>query len=201
MNMKAAGIAIPVIVLSLVGIAIYSLVRDGKIDFGGEPNVTIAMEIASTAFLHDGNIPSKYTCDAAAPVSPPLLFSGAPEGTVSLAIIMEDPDVPTAVLPSGVFDHWVMFNIDPATTTLEEGKTVGVVGANGRGARSYAPPCPPPQYTPSEHRYFFRLYALDTMLDLPAGATKAQVLAAMDGHILETAELVGRYDRAPKPAQ
>lgn len=198
MNMKAAGIAIPVIVLSLVGIAVYSLVRDGRIDFGGEPNVTIAMEIASTAFLHDAPIPEKYTCDAAAPVSPPLLFSGMPEGTVSLALVVEDPDVPTAVRPSGMFDHWVLFNIPASTTEIAEGKSVGAVGVNSRGISSYAPPCPPPQYEPTEHRYFFRLYALDTTLTLPFGATKEQVQAAMEGHILETAELVGRYDRSQK---
>jgi Raf kinase inhibitor-like YbhB/YbcL family protein len=195
MNTKAAGIAIPVIVLSIIGIAIYSLVRDGKLDFTNDPEPIIAMEIATTAFLHDGTIPAKYTCDVAAPVSPPILFSGFPEGTVSLALIMEDPDVPKALRPDGVFDHWVMFNIPTATTTIAEGKTAGAVGANGRGAWSYAAPCPPPEYEPSEHRYIFKLYALDTMLDLRAGATKAQVLTAMEGHILETAELIGRYDR------
>lgn len=199
MNMKAAGIAIPVIVLSLVGIAIYSLIRDGRIDFGGEPNITIAMEIASTAFLHDTSIPEKFTCDAPAPVSPPLLMSGMPEDAVSLALIVEDPDVPTALRPDGVFDHWVLFNIPATTTEIAEGKTAGTIGANGRGAWSYAPPCPPPQYEPTEHRYIFRLYTLDIALDLPAGATKAQVLSAMEGHILETAELIGRYDRAPEP--
>lgn len=194
MNMKAAGIAIPIIVLSIIGIAVYSLVRDGRISFG-EPPVTIAMEIASTAFLHEGKIPEKYTCDAPAPVSPPILYSGFPEGTVSLALIMDDPDVPKALRPDGVFDHWVMFNIDTATTSIEEGKTAGIVGANSRGTWSYAPPCPPREYEPKEHRYIFRVYALDTMLDLKAGATKAQVLSAMEGHILETAELIGKYER------
>lgn len=192
--MKAAGIAIPVVVLSIIGIAVYSLVRDGRISFG-EPEVTIAMEIASTAFLHEGKIPEKYTCDVPSPVSPPLLYSGFPEGTVSLALIMEDPDVPKALRPDGVFDHWVMFNIPTATTTLAEGKTMGIVGANGRGGWTYAAPCPPREYEPKEHRYIFRLYALDTELPVKAGATKAQVLTAMEGHILETAELIGTYER------
>lgn len=193
--MKPASIAIPVIVLTLVGIAVYALIKDGRIALPA-PDPIIAMEIASTAFLHDQSIPAKYTCDVAAPVSPPILFSGFPEETASLAMIMVDPDVPAALRPEGVFDHWVLFNIPTATTTIEEGESVGTPGANSRGALSYAPPCPPGNYEPAEHRYIFTIYALDANLDLPRGATKAQVQAAMEGHILETAELIGRYKRA-----
>lgn len=192
--MKPATIAIPVIVLTLVGIAIYSITRDGR--FFPAPEPTADMEIASLAFLHEGMIPAKYTCDAPAPVSPALTFSGVPAGAASLALIVTDPDVPTALRPDGVFDHWVLFNIPTGTTTIPEAGSAGTKGANGSGAQAYAAPCPPPQYQPSEHRYLFDLYALDTTLDLPAGATKAQVLAAMEGHVLETAELIGRYDRA-----
>lgn len=200
MNMKAAGIAIPVIVLSLIGIAVYSLVRDGRVVFN-QPEPIINMEIGSLSFLHDDMIPKQHTCDVPAPVSPPITISGFPEETVSLALLVDDPDVPKSLRPDGVFDHWVLFNIPAASSTIPEGGTAGTPGANGSGAWKYAAPCPPPQYEPTEHRYFFRAYALDTMLDLPAGATKAQVLQAMEGHVLETAELVGRYDRAPKAAE
>lgn len=154
------------------------------------------MRLTSSAFENGGTIPEKFTCDAGTPPSPALSFEDVPEGTVSLALIMDDPDVPTEVKPEGVFDHWVLFNIDASVSEIPEGSTTGTPGANGRGASVYAGPCPPPQYEPTEHRYFFRLYALDATLDLPAGSTKAEVLAAMDGHILSTAELMGTYDRA-----
>jgi Raf kinase inhibitor-like YbhB/YbcL family protein len=109
---------------------------------------------------------------------------------------MDDPDVPAEVRPERNFDHWVLFDIPPATLGISEGGSIGTKGANGRGAPAYAGPCPPPQYAPSEHRYFFRLYALDTMLNLPEGATKQQVLEAMEGHVIAQAELMGRYERA-----
>lgn len=147
------------------------------------------MKLASSAFEHEGSIPAVYTCDKAN-VSPPLVFSDVPAGAQSLALIMDDPD---AVKPAGkVWDHWVVFNMPPDTAELSEGSVPpGVQGKNSGGQSAYAGPCPPD----AEHRYVFRLYALDTTLDLSEGVTKADVEQAMTGHIIEQAELVGRYER------
>ena len=108
---------------------------------------------------------------------------------------MDDPDVPKQLRPDGVFDHWTLFNIPASMSEIPEGGSVGIAGANGAGKNAYTGPCPPPQYEPSEHRYVFTLYALDRMLDLKAGATKQEVKAAMQGHILEQTQLIGKYKR------
>ncbi len=151
--------------------------------------------IDSSAFAADGTIPGKYTCDDPAPVSPALSFSNVPAGTKSLALIMLDPDVPKTLRPDGEFVHWVLFNIPPQTTGIPEGSSEGVQGNNGAGKKGYIGPCPPPQYEPKEHRYFFTLYALDENLSLEPGATKDKVLSAMAGHELGSATLIGRYER------
>ena len=106
---------------------------------------------------------------------------------------MDDPDVPTSIRSDGVWDHWLVWNIPPTTTEIpEEGPTPGVVGRNTSGRHEYGGPCPPDR----EHRYFFKLFALDRELDLPAAhATKEQIIAAMEGHVLASAELMGRYER------
>ncbi|OHB19612.1 MAG: kinase inhibitor, partial [Parcubacteria group bacterium RIFCSPHIGHO2_01_FULL_56_18] len=124
-----------------------------------------------------------------------LSIGGVPEGTKSLALIMDDPDVPKVLRADGVFDHWVLFNIPADTREIPEGGSIGVAGANSAGKNAYAGPCPPPQYEPSEHRYVFKLYALDSELPLQAGATKEEVEKAMEGHILGQTQLVGRYKR------
>lgn len=152
------------------------------------------LALASPAFAEGASIPKKYTCDGAQ-VSPPLTISGVPEGTASLALIVDDPDVPTQILASGVYDHWILFNIPPRTTDIPEGMSVGTIGQNGSGANAYAAPCPPPQYQPSEHRYVFTLYALDGTLPLKVGSTKVNVLDAMQGHVLAQTQLVGKYER------
>jgi len=160
-----------------------------------------SLSLASAEFQNGGVIPSRFTCDADPPAggtSPPLSWSGVPAGAQSLALLVDDPDIPQVFKDQrGIdsFDHWTLFNIPPATTQIAASSTAGVSGANGAGASAYTGPCPPPEYEPSEHRYFFRLYALDTMLDLQPGASKADVLTAMQGHIIEQAELVGRYKR------
>jgi hypothetical protein len=152
------------------------------------------MKVRSPAFVHEETIPSKYTCDSEN-ISPPLAIDGAPTSTVSLVLIMDDPDIPAAAaerIGQPVFDHWVVFNMPGATTRLGEGDTPpGIEGNNSSGKAGYTGPCPPDR----EHRYLFKVYALDTMLDLQAGATKAQVEAAMQGHVLESTTLMGRYDR------
>lgn len=155
--------------------------------------MSTSMKIESGAFAQMGVIPAQYTCDSAQAVNPPLSFSDVPEGTRSLALVMDDPDVPANVRPDGLFVHWVMWNIDPEIRMIPEDSTPtdAVAGQGTSGRNGYVGPCPPDR----EHRYFFRLYALDTRLDLPATAVKADLESAMQGHILGNAELVGRYDR------
>ncbi|MBI4079622.1 YbhB/YbcL family Raf kinase inhibitor-like protein [Candidatus Kaiserbacteria bacterium] len=154
----------------------------------------MALSLTSPAFQNAASIPSQFTCDAEN-VSPPLSISGVPEVTKSLALLMDDPDVPKALKPDGIFDHWTLFNISPETREIAQAGSVGTAGMNGASRNAYTGPCPPREYEPSEHRYFFRVYALDTMLDLPVGASKADVLAAMEGHIIAQAELMGKYKR------
>ncbi len=122
-------------------------------------------------------------------VNPPLRIEDVPEGAVSLVLTMDDPDVPeTAGVP--VWDHWVAFNIPPTVSEISEDWNVqGIRGKGTRGELEYAGPRPPDR----EHRYFFTVYALDSTLDLPEGATKAECITAMSGHILEKAELMGRF--------
>jgi len=153
------------------------------------------LTLTSSAFAEGASIPSRFTCDGDRSVSPALSIAGVPEGTKSFALIMDDPDVPKQLHPDGVFDHWVLFNISLDTREIPEGGSVGVAGENGAGKNAYTGPCPPPQYEPSEHRYIFKLYALDSELALQAGAAKADVEKAMEGHILAQAELIGRYKR------
>lgn len=149
------------------------------------------MKLTSIAFAHDGLIPQFFTCDGKN-THPPLAFHEVPAETQTLALIMDDPDVPRDRIPDGVFDHWVVFNIPPKTTGVSEnGELPGTYGVNTAGKNAYAGPCPPDR----EHRYFFRLYALDTHIALTKGATKKELLEAMDGHIIAEAELMARYNR------
>jgi Raf kinase inhibitor-like YbhB/YbcL family protein len=154
-----------------------------------------AFAITSPVFTNDGNIPSKFTCDAGPQnPSPALAWKEAPAGTKSFALIMHDPDAPLA----GGFTHWVLFDLPASTTGLPEGfqpGSVGVSGNSGFRRAGYGGPCPPS----GVHHYHFMLSALDTpSLGLAAGATKADVEKAMQGHVLGTAELVGLYQRQPK---
>lgn len=150
------------------------------------------MELKSSAFENQGLIPAKYTCDAEN-ISPPLTWSGQPEGTKNFALICDDPDA-----PAGTWTHWVLFNLPatvielpeniPATETLDNGAKQG---KNGFGNLGYGGPCPPS----GTHHYSFRIYALDTELDLNPGATKDQLVSAMAGYILAQGELVGKYQK------
>ena len=164
------------------------------VDHGGVSQHNQALALTSSAFEPQGTIPSRYTCDGEN-VNPPIEIQGVPENAASLTLIMDDPDIPTFVKEkynSEVYDHWVVFNLPADTTELAEATTPpGVQGANSEGTSIYIGSCPPDR----EHRYFFKLYALDTMLDLPEGSTKQDVEAAMEGHILAEAELIGRYER------
>jgi Raf kinase inhibitor-like YbhB/YbcL family protein len=131
------------------------------------------MKITSSAFQNAERIPEKYTCDGDQFLSPPLHITGIPETAQSLALVMDDPDVPKA-FGHDTFTHWVLFNIPPSTSRIPEGETAGTPGVNTRGDARYTGPCPSSDYEPSIHRYFFKIYALDTMLDLPEGTTKKE---------------------------
>jgi len=149
------------------------------------------MKLTSPAFEHEGSIPAKYTCDGEN-ISPPLRIKDVPEGAVSLVLLMDDPDVPKNIRPDGMWDHWVLYNIPISTSDISEGLAPqGLEGINTGGDQKYGGPCPPDR----EHRYYFKLYALDAELDLPAGASKTVVEEAMQSHIIEEATLMGSYDR------
>ncbi len=154
-------------------------------------NVEMAgeMKITSSAFVNGGKIPSKYTCDGNDLIVP-LQISDVPAGAKSLALIMDDPD---AIKPAGkVWDHWVVFNIPVDVKEIAEGEEPsGTGGRNSWGRTGYGGPCPPD----GEHRYYFKLYALDAVLSLPEGSTKAEIERAMQGHVAAKAELMGRYER------
>lgn len=151
------------------------------------------MKLTSKAFENGKEIPIKYTCDGA-DISPPLEFQDVPEKSASLALICEDPDA-----PGGTFDHWVIFNVPPSAPGLGEGVPAESEhasgfrqGENGFGKVGYGGPCPPG----GEHRYYFRLFALDAELDLPAGsASKQDLQSAMQGRVIQEAELMGTYKR------
>ncbi|KPJ54869.1 hypothetical protein AMJ47_02235 [Parcubacteria bacterium DG_72] len=144
------------------------------------------MKIKSSVFENNQNIPSKYTCDGQ-DINPALEFSDIPENTKTLVLIMDDPDA-----PAGTWDHWIVFNIPTDTKEIAENEEPpGVHGKGTSNNLEYHGPCPPDR----EHRYFFKLYALDTELDLPEGSTKQEVEEAMQGHILDEAELIGLYKR------
>ncbi len=150
------------------------------------------MKISSPAFSEGGLIPKKHTCDDAN-ASPPLTFEGVPSGTKSLALIADDPDA-----PAGTWVHWVMFNILPATKSISENVPPDKVlssgarqGTNDFRRIGYGGPCPPG----GTHRYFFKLYAVDTELKLNAGINKKELINAMRGHVLAEAQLMGKYKR------
>jgi hypothetical protein len=140
--------------------------------------------ITSPVFENKGFIPSKYTCDGAN-VNPPLSIEAAPEGTKSLVLIVDDPDA-----PMGTWDHWVVWNISPAKK-IEENSVPGTEGLNSFNKHSYGGPCPPS----GTHRYFFKVYALDTKLELKTNSRKKDVENAIKGHTLAKGEIVGLYKR------
>lgn len=149
---------------------------------------TPPMRISSEAFTEHGAIPARYTCDGENE-NPILVLEGVPDGTQSLALVMDDPDA-----PGGTFTHWTVWNIDPKTTLLDGERlpTGAKEGMTSFGKPGYGGPCPPPG---KPHRYIFTLYALDVRLELDAGADLGVLRKAVEGHVLQTAELEGVYGR------
>lgn len=153
----------------------------------------MAMTLTSPAFQEGSEIPKKYTCDGA-DVSPPLRWKDSPSETKSFALISDDPDAPV-----GTWVHWVLYDLPAETTELKEGVPTSDTldngarqGSNDFGKVGYGGPCPP---RGPAHRYFFKLYALDSKMNLKPRATKQQLLNAMKGHILAEAQVMGRYKR------
>ena len=147
------------------------------------------IDLTSTAFRSGSSSPDRYTCVGEGG-SPPLEWRKIPEGTRSLALILDDPDA-----PSGLFVHWVLYNLPPNMNGLPENYSPGDgvhSGRNSLGQTGYSGPCPPGGET---HHYYFRLYALDKTLELTSGATRAQVIDALQGHVLAETELIGLYGR------
>jgi hypothetical protein len=154
---------------------------------GREGEKMTKLKITSPAFVTNGYIPARFTCDGN-DVNPPLEIAHVPAEAKSLALIVDDPDAPV-----GMWVHWVVWNIDPATREIAEDNVplTAIQGKNDWKRNSYGGPCPPS----GVHRYFFKLYALDTRLNLVTGTTKTDLEKAMHGHILADAELIGLYKK------
>lgn len=156
----------------------------------------MSFKLISSAFEHGAAIPSVYTCDGD-DVSPPLSWSGIPEGTQSLALLVDDPDAPDPAAPKMVWVHWVLYNLPPSTRELaraadsEDLTSVARHGLNDWKRADYGGPCPPI----GRHRYFFKLYALDTELTDLEDPTGPALQRAIEGHVLATATLMGTYER------
>lgn len=151
-------------------------------------DTALEIQFSSAAFIEGTSIPEEHTCDGAND-SPPLSWINLPSGVQSLALIVDDPDA-----PGGTWVHWVLYGISPDRTNLlqDDSGINSIDGTNDFGDTNYGGPCPPPG---SAHQYFFKLYALDTALDLNAGATKSELLDAMTNHIIAQGTLMGTYQR------
>lgn len=189
--MRLFSVSIPLVAALLLLMALTSNCQQKQAE-EKKGEAGMALTLTSTAFAEGELIPRQYTCDGK-DISPPLAWSGAPEATKSFALIGDDPDA-----PMGTWVHWVLYNLPPATKELPEQMPVtdtlsGAArqGVSDFGSSGYGGPCPPS----GTHRYFFKLYALDTTLELGARPTKADVERAMKGHILAQSQLMGKYKR------
>jgi Raf kinase inhibitor-like YbhB/YbcL family protein len=163
-------------------LSLYAFTTAGK-----EARMTEALRISSTAFENNGGIPVKFTCDGM-DINPPLSIHDVPVGAKSLALIVDDPDA-----PRGMWVHWVVWNIDPGLTGIMEDSVPkgAALGMNDFRKHDYGGPCPPS----GTHRYFFKLYALDTRLNIGADSDKSALEKAMQGHIISQAQIIGTYKR------
>ena len=152
-----------------------------------EKQKVATLVVRSLAFGHNGNIPQQYTCEGEN-INPPIEISNVPEGTETLALIMEDPDA-----PRGVFVHWLLWDLAPHQSIVEK-TNQGTSGRNSFGKLGYGGPCPPS----GTHRYYFRVFALDNSPGLASGADKGSLLNAMRDHIIAKGELMGLYSKMNK---
>ncbi len=143
------------------------------------------LTVKSSAFKHNALIPKKYTCDGDG-INPPLTVEGVPKEALSLVLIMDDPDA-----PSGTFNHWIVWNIPPNISKIGEDMVPGFEGMNSARRKGYTSPCPPS----GTHRYFFKIFAIDTELSLGANSTKRDIELAIQGHVVAKGEIIGLYGR------
>lgn len=170
-----------VIILCLLGLAAVAYFRRPV------PSVRYApLYVSTAAFADHGAIPKLYTCDGQN-VNPPLTWSGVPASAKSIVLIVDDPDAPL-----GTYTHWVVFNIQPTVRNIEEGTAPGMEGKTSFGKIGYGGPCPPT----GTHRYFFKVYALDSELKLPTGSSRKEVEEAMITHVVAFGETVGTYAKS-----
>jgi hypothetical protein len=183
----ARAIFIIIFVFTMLVFGIYFFTKSPKDDLQSYQLKTTTMKISSPTFQNNSAIPEKYTCDGEN-TNPPLEISEVPVKAQSLVLIVDDPDA-----PGGIWVHWTVWNIDPKTTKIGENSVPikAVEGATSFGGTGYGGPCPPS----GAHRYFFKLYALDATLDLSPQSDKTALGKAMEGHILDKAELIGLYSR------
>ena len=171
----------------LIMIPFLIMVSFFTVSLSKEASTMGALQITSSAFQNNGMIPRQYTCDGK-DINPPLMIANCPQGTKSIALICDDPDA-----PGGGWVHWVIWNIDPGVKEIKENSVPqgAVEGMNDFGKHRYGGPCPPT----GTHRYFFKVYALDTTFGISPNSTKADLEKAMKGHILAQGELIGLYKR------
>jgi hypothetical protein len=180
-------VAVVIAVISMVALSLPQFIYERTSNEFMPVVVPSTIKLESPAFENNGRLPAVYTCDGKG-INPPLAISGVPTGTGSLTLILHDPDAPISL----GFDHWVAFNIDPATLEIAEGlNIVGTSGKNSNGGLGYFGPCPPL----GTHHYIFMVYAVDSMLPLSEGASKADVFKAMQGRVLDQARLIGMYGK------
>ena len=191
--MKNIYAIIGVVLVLLIGVGLYAYYKGNPLQ-SSQQQLGPMFTLESSAFESGESIPTKYTCDAES-MSPPLSIKNVPLGTKSMVLLVHDPDVSKELIPSGVFEHWVVYNIPAEISEIPEAAVSGTQGLNGAGETGYAGPCPPAEYEPTEHRYYFRLYAIDTELTFVKSPTTKDVEDAIQGHILGIAELMGNYKR------
>lgn len=195
--MKKALLAFIILIIIFAGIIFYLSKKSEKEEISlipsppAPPKIEIEsekrMSLESPAFENNQYIPLKYTCDGE-DINPPLEIKNVPEGTKSLVLILEDPDA-----PRGTFSHWLLWNIKPETSLIEENSYPqgAVLGLNDFGKNSYGGPCPPK----GTHRYYFKLYALNTSIEIDQNSKKGDLEKAIKGKIIAKAELIGLYQR------
>jgi Raf kinase inhibitor-like YbhB/YbcL family protein len=196
MKKQTFAYGIGIFVLALVMVALQAVAETSAAETTPPPP---QLTLQSAAYNHETAMPARFTCEGE-DVSPPLSWLNVPEKTQSLALIIDDPDAPDPAKPTKTVVHWVVYNIPPSVNKLDEGikklPEGAVAGANDMGNAGYKGPCPPI----GEHRYFHKLFALDTVLKLPEKADKAKLLEAMEGHTLAQTVLIGKYQKV-KPSK
>lgn len=180
-------VSIIFLIIILLGVIFWFAQKKNHLYNNTNMNNTSIMKIESSVFINGGNIPARFTCDGEG-INPDLTFKDIPKEAKSLALIVDDPDA-----PRGTWAHWVLWNISPNITVIKENSTPtnAVVGANSWPNNNFGAPCPPS----GSHRYFFKLYALDTILNISPSSKSEDLSTAMEGHILAEAELMGRYQK------